>query len=198
MLWQKMATCRAGGRWQCRVIWRERSRRWREANPEKQKAAEQRWRENNKEKTAERSRRWRKANPEANREKARRHYARHREAMIEKDRRQRADDPENPRERNRRYRESHRLERSLAQQVRKASKLGADCGGYTTLDRVSARIAFYAQRCYYCGGPYAAIDHRIPLSRGGPHLPANLVPACTWCNSSKGAKTEAEFRSRLH
>jgi hypothetical protein len=198
MLWQPSTRLRAGGRWQCRVVHRERNRRWREANAEKQKASEKRWRDNNKERTAERVRRWQKDNPEKVREKARRHYARHREAMVEKDRRQRAENPEDQRERNRRYRVSHRLECRARQNLRRAQKLGTDCDGYATIERIAARIAFYGHRCYYCGGPHEALDHRIPLSRGGPHLPANLVPSCQWCNSSKGSKTETEFRGRQH
>jgi len=30
------------------------------------------------------------------------------------------------------------------------------------------------------------MDHVIPLSKGGKHLPSNVVPACASCNSSKG------------
>lgn len=36
------------------------------------------------------------------------------------------------------------------------------------------------------------LDHVVPLSRGGPHTVANLVPACLRCNRSKCARlTEA-------
>lgn len=31
----------------------------------------------------------------------------------------------------------------------------------------------------------ATIDHVIPLSRGGEHLPANVQAACLRCNSAK-------------
>lgn len=59
------------------------------------------------------------------------------------------------------------------------------------------RVAFYGSQCAYC---HVALqpdeitrDHRIPLARGGTNLPANLVPACRHCNSSKGGKTAREF-----
>jgi 5-methylcytosine-specific restriction endonuclease McrA len=42
-----------------------------------------------------------------------------------------------------------------------------------------------------------SIEHRIPLSRGGSNWPANLAPACKTCNSSKGTKTEKEYRELL-
>lgn len=58
--------------------------------------------------------------------------------------------------------------------------------------------------CRYCGarvvaGAYidshmralgirkANIDHVLPIARGGQNDDANLVTACVWCNSSKGA-----------
>lgn len=44
--------------------------------------------------------------------------------------------------------------------------------------------------CAYCGSKERRnaeleIEHVIPISQGGPHLLANIVPACTPCNSSK-------------
>lgn len=40
-------------------------------------------------------------------------------------------------------------------------------------------------KCIYCNDPYEAVDHLTPLSKGGLHALWNLVPACTFCNSSK-------------
>ena len=48
--------------------------------------------------------------------------------------------------------------------------------------------------CVYCGSSDALEwDHIIPLSRGGPDSPDNLVRACASCNRSKGSKTPSEF-----
>jgi len=49
-------------------------------------------------------------------------------------------------------------------------------------------------RCFYCRvkGPLA-LDHIIPISKGGPHSRDNVVMACCSCNSSKGAKDPAKF-----
>lgn len=41
--------------------------------------------------------------------------------------------------------------------------------------------------------PWATLDHRIPLSRGGTDDLSNLAMACQSCNASKGPKTPAEF-----
>jgi len=49
-------------------------------------------------------------------------------------------------------------------------------------------------QCVYCGASEdLEWDHIIPLSRGGPDTPDNLVRACAGCNRSKGRKTPSEF-----
>ncbi|MEB3307816.1 MAG: HNH endonuclease [Cyanobacteriota bacterium] len=41
-------------------------------------------------------------------------------------------------------------------------------------------------RCIYCGEPSRSIDHVMPMSRGGPSVTENCVPACLDCNGRKG------------
>jgi len=49
-------------------------------------------------------------------------------------------------------------------------------------------------KCVYCGSTETLEwDHIIPISRGGPDTPDNLVRACASCNRSKGSKTPSEF-----
>lgn len=53
-------------------------------------------------------------------------------------------------------------------------------------DQLRARIAYYGGLCWICrAAPWEHIDHVKPLSKGGPHMLANLRPACARCNSSK-------------
>lgn len=48
--------------------------------------------------------------------------------------------------------------------------------------------------CYYCGCPKATtLDHLLPVSKGGRYNLANLVVACSKCNSLKSNMTEQEF-----
>ena len=52
--------------------------------------------------------------------------------------------------------------------------------------------------CTYCGATEnLSIDHIVPLSGGGAHSPDNLCIACKSCNSSKGAKTLAEWQKEI-
>jgi len=46
----------------------------------------------------------------------------------------------------------------------------------------------YLDRCAYCGGKAAHIDHVWALVLGGDDAPWNLAPACADCNLSKGGK----------
>ncbi|MFF0144647.1 HNH endonuclease [Amycolatopsis sulphurea] len=46
----------------------------------------------------------------------------------------------------------------------------------------------YRDRCAYCGGTAAHIDHVWPLVLGGDDAPWNLATACADCNLSKGGR----------
>ncbi len=54
-------------------------------------------------------------------------------------------------------------------------------------EQLEAKMAYWGNRCWVCGGPFEAIDHVKPLSRGGAEILANLRPICTSDNSSKNA-----------
>jgi len=69
-----------------------------------------------------------------------------------------------------------------------ARKMGAVGANYTTVEMIAARCQMWGNRCYICGAPMEAIDHVKPLSKGGAHLPCNLRPVCTICNSRKRDK----------
>ncbi len=47
--------------------------------------------------------------------------------------------------------------------------------------------------CIYCFGPAQTMDHVIPRGRPGWDDPANLLPACYSCNSSKNDRTPDEW-----
>ena len=88
------------------------------------------------------------------------------------------------------------LPADLKRIVRGKTRLCARCG----LAGCGCRRAFrefllraITGPCAYCGKPAESIDHRVPTSRGGPHVESNLVGACMQCNRSKRAHTPEEW-----
>lgn len=59
-------------------------------------------------------------------------------------------------------------------------------GATFTSAAIQARMAFYGSKCWMCHGPFEQIDRVKPLAAGGPHILANLRPACGSCNARKG------------
>lgn len=61
-------------------------------------------------------------------------------------------------------------------------------------DLVAAEADYH---CEYCltdqriSGAQMQIEHLVPLARGGSSQRFNLWLSCAWCNSYKGAQTEA-------
>jgi len=50
---------------------------------------------------------------------------------------------------------------------------------------IDAKVDYWGRKCWVCSGPFEAIDHVKPLSKGGSHILANLRPICGSCNSKK-------------
>lgn len=59
-----------------------------------------------------------------------------------------------------------------------------------TKEQLDSRMQFFGSRCWMCRGEFEHIDHVKPLSKGGPHILANMRPACGSCNRSKSANWE--------
>lgn len=114
----------------------------------------------------------------AHRQDARKRYAQDRDAQIERVREYRKRHPEETRAKSRRERQRRN-----------------EAPGFCTDAQWQARVDFFGHRCYLCGCDWDAllskdqtVEHVIPLSKGGTNWPANLRPACRYCNSSKSAK----------
>lgn len=56
-----------------------------------------------------------------------------------------------------------------------------------TPEQLAERLSMFLG-CWMCGEPADCIDHVKPLARGGPHILANLRPACRPCNGRKAAR----------
>lgn len=141
---------------------------WRAANKERHKAIILAWEEKNPDRVAAKSARYRERHPE-----------RFKQWQDER-------------------RDSGR--RRIANLTRRALVAAAIVrGAEVTKDKLKARFNYFGWRCYYCGIPLTPktviAEHRIPLSRGGPHCCANIVPSCGPCNVRKSDHTEREFKS---
>jgi 5-methylcytosine-specific restriction endonuclease McrA len=169
----------------------ESVRHWAQANREKRAEYNRRYRAANREKHAENVRRWRQANPEKDAAIARRYREANRDRSAERTRRYYEANREERLEYNRRYREANRekaakksVEYARQRRARKAAVLNIP---FTT-GQLAQRMSYWGNQCWMCGGPFEHVDHVIPLALGGPHVLANLRPACASCNTSKGAK----------
>jgi 5-methylcytosine-specific restriction enzyme A len=65
--------------------------------------------------------------------------------------------------------------------------------GIYTYEEWMAKLDEFNWCCAYCGcdltqlpTPEVTADHVVPVSKGGPNVIANIMPACRACNSSKG------------
>lgn len=52
-------------------------------------------------------------------------------------------------------------------------------------------LIYFADSCAYCGKKHSrrfklTKDHIVPVDKGGVTVKCNIIPACAWCNSSKG------------
>ena len=155
----------------------EYKKQYYQENRKKIEKRQKQYRQENREKIAERGKQYYQENREQITEQQKQYYQANREKIAKKQKQYQQANPEKLKARN---------------QKRRALK--RDAAGNATAAEIQARFDYHGNRCYYCGcDGKMQIEHRIPLSRGGTHYPANIVPACQSCNFSKGTKTESEF-----
>jgi hypothetical protein len=151
------------------------SKVWREANKERVAQTDKAWQESHKEQVARKNKAWRKAHPatEAQREHKR-----------EKDRAWRSANPDKAK-------------------VKKNRRRARELSLLDTFTSSDWRIAldYFGGCCATCGRPPGlwhtlAADHWIPINKGGPTMPDNIVPLCHGtggCNNSKGSRDPVEW-----
>lgn len=103
-------------------------------------------------------------------------------------RRARERDPEKHRARSRAWFKAHPEIRAVYGSQRRA-RIRAANGKVSASEWVVIQATF-GHRCAYCwaDGKKLTMDHVVPLIRGGVHRAENIVPACHFCNASKGSK----------
>jgi 5-methylcytosine-specific restriction endonuclease McrA len=139
----------------------ERTRRWREANPDRVKKYQLQYdaRRIVTEKDRERTREWRRNNPDRMRNNCRKYRLSHKELM------------------------NQIIENRRARQMN-APGCGVSAAVWLEI------LAYHAYRCAYCfrSDVPLTMDHVEALSVGGAHDPENIVPSCRVCNGRKGAR----------
>ncbi|MFE7624229.1 HNH endonuclease [Streptomyces sp. NPDC057509] len=123
------------------------------------------------------TRRWRKENPEKQAAASRRWYVENRSRHAHVVRQWKGANPDT-------VRASSRISRS----IRRARKASTTVTPFTHEDMLRDWEDHDLYGCAFCGGPYEEIEHLVPLSRGGEHSLANIVPSCIECNRGVGGK----------
>ncbi|MFF1597715.1 HNH endonuclease [Streptomyces mirabilis] len=134
------------------------------------------------------SQEWYAANREQHLENVRVYQSANRERVNTLNRAWTAANPDKAREAKRNWETRNPDAVSRKRHKRRAREAGAHHSPYSRT-QIMARWS----GCAYCDEPATALDHVTPIAKGGADAEWNLVPACTSCNSSKGAKTLAEW-----
>lgn len=158
----------------------ERTRQYYAENREACSERNKRWSEANRDKVVENYRRYREDNREALLEKNKKYREANREAVAESIRRWAIANPERARDSGRRSRHRRRARLKEVQFID------------FTLEQFEQRMAYYGHACYLkldcCTGEFDHVDHVKPIAKLGPHILANLRPACQPCNLRKAGK----------
>lgn len=111
------------------------------------------------------------------------------EIQRESSRRYRQENPEKCRETKRKWKEKNPekvKEINLRAKHRRRQKL--ENQSEVDIDKWKETLAGFDYKCAYCRSEATCMDHIVPVAHGGTNHHTNLLPACTRCNSSKGAK----------
>lgn len=198
----------------------EQKKRWRENNPEKEKARVTKWiaenreyvqsqskarYEQNREDILRKQREYNSQNRDTIRQRIKQRYDSNRDSILAA-RKLRYNDPEvrlKAQKRAQLWRIGNLSKAKANSKARKAKQRAEKWG---MVGNLSAKelLAMFAQqngRCFYCGITLSwdisgdiHTDHVNPLSRGGRNDTDNVVIACADCNQSKSYKTLEEWQ----
>jgi hypothetical protein len=54
-----------------------------------------------------------------------------------------------------------------------------------SVEEWQSTVAYFEDRCAFCGGAWCLVEHATPIEQGGPTTVWNCLPACTVCNVNK-------------
>lgn len=191
----------------CLVCNKNKSKVWRDKNPDKSRESVKRYREKYPEKHREMYDSWSSRNKEKVRESARENYNRHQEAYRESARIQHAKrklehpqevrdyqsewrkkNPEKVSDAQKKWSHSHPERVKIKTQNRNEKKKNST-GSVTEREWVDI-LERCGYTCLWCrrNDVKITMDHVVPLSKGGLHEIENIQPLCRSCNSKKGVR----------
>lgn len=191
----------------CKECVREYCRAKYAEHPEQIKAAVHEYRDRNRAAVRARDRERYQQSKGAYAERRKRYYDAHRESVLAKSAEWHKENRDKCRGAEARYREANREKRREAGRrlyretpveqlrakavrnahLRRARKRQSSIVPFTP-QQLKDKMAYWGNVCWMCGGPMQEIDHVKPLAKGGPHVLANLRPACHTCNDQKSNK----------
>lgn len=175
----------------------EYDKQWRLRNIDRERATERKQKRAYRLKHPERVRAWNKADRERRKDKvkaaAKVYYKKNAARICSTTKLWRENNRDRKRALHRAYKKRH-PEKNKEQQHRRRCKMLA-----VGIEDCTAKIKLLHQErfCHWCCAQLTPetreIDHVIPISRGGRHIPDNLVAACQSCNRSKNDRLISEW-----
>lgn len=153
------------------------------------------YREDNKEHIAEFKKQYREDNKQFIAEKSKQYYTENKKHIEEGKKIYREKNREYFTEYFKQYKRNNKEYFRLKDQKRRALKCSLP---YTlTLEQWKKCVEYFNHSCAYCGKEEKlSQDHLIALSKGGGYEAGNIIPACPYCNSSKGTKEAWDWFSK--
>ncbi len=176
---------------------RDRVLKWQKDFPERANAKSAKWYRENTEQVAVGNARWRAANPKKPRAYAAKYRNANSVAINQRQRERYAENPEAAIQRVLANAKANPARINATVNKRRATKLAAD--GFYLADDVLAIMERQDGFCIGCDKDITkqhAVDHYIPLARGGSNWPENLQLLCRSCNSKKTTLTMDEWLAR--
>lgn len=158
----------------------ENMRKWREKNPEKPKEQCKKWREKNRQRHRELTKKWKSENQDRAKQNYKNWAKRNKEYVLKKHKEwcNKNKDKISNWKGARRAKERKSLLSCSANDIKLVNEI------YKLCKRVSK-----------CTGIKHEVDHIIPISKGGPHIPTNLQVIPSYFNRCKGAKLDYDLES---
>lgn len=189
---------RKGVRACCKLCAAAQQRVYCERNPEKKRASDAAYRSANSERVREQVRTYYYEHREKCGELSRAYYQRNRvharEMRNEWGRKWRDENRALHRAKAREYAHTHRDAMRVKAGRRHAMKRNAPVSDYRAAEWRET-LGYFNYACGYCGATdvFLEQEHMQPLSRGGSHTAANIIPACISCNRRKSDRNLIGF-----